>query len=48
MKRIIIIIVIFVLSLGAIDLWGPNIAAISLLCISAFLAGLFIGQRKHA
>lgn len=35
------------ISLGIMQFWGANSIAIGMLAIATFLAGLFIGQRKH-
>jgi len=49
LKKIIFVVLAFIVSIGAIEAWGPNTALLGIMAISAFLAGLFIGQRrKHA
>ena len=45
MKKVIIVAGLFVVSLGIIQMWGPNAISIGMLAIATFLAGLFIGQR---
>lgn len=46
MKKVIIVGVLFVFGVGSLDLWGMNTTSIGIIALSAFLAGLFIGQRR--
>lgn len=46
MKKIIFVVIMFFITLGLIEMWGVNIGSMSVLCITVFMAGLFIGQRQ--
>lgn len=46
MKKIIIIVILFVISLASLEYWGMNTGSVGMVALTAFLAGLFIGQRR--
>jgi len=47
LKKIITVTIMFFITLGLIELWGVNIGSMTVLCITVFMAGLFIGQRQR-
>lgn len=46
MKKIITVVILFFISLAMIELLGANVGSLSILCVTVFMAGLFIGQRR--
>lgn len=47
MKKIITVTILFFISVGLIQLFGANVGSLSILCVTVFMAGLFIGQRQR-